>query len=119
MISRSNLVATLLSLSFATAAVAAPQTNATGMKGMSDMSRMTHNEQAQGVGIVKAVGAANETITLQHQTIRSIGWPAMTMTFKVASPDLLKAIKVGDTVGFSFHPDGMNSTVTAIKPFTR
>lgn len=44
MISRSNLVATLLSLSFATAAVAAPQTNATGMKGMSDMSRMTHNE---------------------------------------------------------------------------
>jgi len=33
---------------------------------------------------------------LQHEAIAVIGWPAMTMAFKVASPDLLKVAKVGD-----------------------
>jgi Cu(I)/Ag(I) efflux system protein CusF len=45
-----------------------------------------------------------------------IGWPAMTMTFKLASPDLLKGVKVGDEVRISLHPAGMASTVTAIAP---
>ncbi|HEY0198778.1 MAG TPA: copper-binding protein [Rhodanobacter sp.] len=45
-----------------------------------------------------------------------MGWPAMTMTFKVASPDLLTGTKIGDAVTFSLRPAGMDSTVTTIKP---
>ena len=48
--------------------------------------------------------------------IDSIQWPAMTMAFKVASPELLEGVKVGDKVQFGLHPAGMNSTVTSIKP---
>ena len=40
----------------------------------------------------------------------------MTMAFKVASPDLLKTVKVGDKVMFTLRPAGMDSTVTSIKP---
>lgn len=83
---------------------------------MSGMQHDAHTADAQGTGIVKAIDTSKNTVTLQHQAIASIGWPAMTMAFKVASPDLLKTVKVGDKVQFSLHPAGMDSMVTAIKP---
>ncbi|MEY2161247.1 MULTISPECIES: copper-binding protein [Pseudomonadota] len=76
----------------------------------------TKPTQAQGVGIVKAIDTAKATITLQHQAIAAIGWPAMTMTFKVDPPMLLQRVKVGESVRFTLHPAGMASTVTAIGP---
>jgi Cu(I)/Ag(I) efflux system protein CusF len=83
---------------------------------MPGMQHDAHTADAQGTGIVKAIDTTKNTVTLEHQAIASIGWPAMTMTFKVASPDLLKAVKAGDKVQFSLRPAGMDSTVTAIKP---
>ena len=96
-----------------------PPKPAETMPDMPDMPGMQHDARttdAHGTGVVKAIDTARNTVTLQHQAIASAGWPAMTMAFKVASPDLLKAIKVGDKVQFSLHPAGMDSTVTAIKP---
>lgn len=88
-----------------------------GMNGMKDMPGMHQQAaDAEGVGVVKAVDSTKGTITLQHQAIESIHWPAMTMTFKVAKPEVLQGAKVGDHVRFGLHPDGMNSTVTWIKP---
>lgn len=69
---------------------------------------------AEGVGVVKALDVAKATITLQHEAITAIGWPAMTMPFKVASPDLLKNVKVGDKVKFTLHSAGAASAVTSI-----
>jgi len=86
--------------------------NMPGMAGMHD----TKPAEAQGTGMVKAIDTAKGTITLQHEAIASIGWPAMTMPFKVASPELLKQVKVGDKVQFTLHPAGMASTVTSITP---
>jgi Cu(I)/Ag(I) efflux system periplasmic protein CusF len=82
-----------------------------------NMPCMQHDAKpadAQGRGIVKAIDMEKNTITLQHEAITSIGWPAMTMAFRVASPDQLKAAKVGDKVKFTLHPAGMASTVTSI-----
>lgn len=83
-----------------------------------NMPGMHHeaSPEAQGVGVVKAIDTAKGTITLQHEAITSLGWPAMTMPFKVASPELLKAAKVGDKVKFTLHPAGANTTITAITP---
>ena len=86
--------------------------NMPGMAGM----QTTKPTQAQGVGIVKAIDTTKGTITLQHQAIAAIGWPAMTMTFKVDPPSLLTKVKVGESVRFTLHPAGMASTVTAISP---
>lgn len=86
--------------------------NMPGMAGMHD----TQPADAQGLGVVKAIDTTKGTITLQHEAIAAIGWPAMTMPFKVASPELLKHVKVGDKVKFTLHPAGMASTVTAISP---
>ena len=98
----------------ASSVVAAQQMdpNMPGMAGMHD----TKPADAQGTGVVKAIDATKGTLTLQHEAIASIGWPAMTMPFKVASPELLKHVKVGDKVQFTLHPAGMASTVTSITP---
>ncbi|MCX7587796.1 efflux RND transporter periplasmic adaptor subunit [Phenylobacterium sp. 58.2.17] len=57
-------------------------------------------------GRVEAVTAGS--ITLSHEPVPAIGWPAMTMTFKLDPPTLAKGLKVGDRVAFSFdqHTDG-------------
>ena len=53
-----------------------------------------------GTGVVKAVDLKAGTITIAHDSIPSIGWPAMTMTFPVAEPSLLNGVKAGSTVSF-------------------
>ena len=93
------------------AAVAAPQMDP-AMPGMAPAAAAA---EAQGVGVVKAIDTANGTITLQHEAIGAIHWPAMTMPFKVASPALLTSVKVGDKVQFTLQMAGMVGTVTAIK----
>jgi Cu/Ag efflux protein CusF len=55
----------------------------------------------QAAGVVKAVDAKAGTVTIAHQPIKAIGWPAMTMPFKVASPALLDKVAVGSKVQFT------------------
>lgn len=103
----------------AAVAYANPQQMDPNMPGMAAMPGMQHGTQpaeVHGVGVVRAMNVAQGTITLQQQAITSLGWPAMTMTFKVASPEVLKGMKVGEKVQFTLHPAGMAGTVTAITP---
>ena len=99
-----------------TAAYASPPQMDQNMPGMAGMQQGAKPAEAQGVGVVTATDTAQGTITLQAQSIASLGWPAMTMTFKVASPQLLKGVKVGEKVQFTLQPSGMGGTVTAIEP---
>ena len=57
-------------------------------------------------GLVEAL--AGDTITFSHEPVPAIGWPAMTMTFKLEPPALAKGLKVGDRAAFGFEqrPDG-------------
>jgi Cu/Ag efflux protein CusF len=91
--------------------------NSSGMQGMRmDKNKPCANQTAQGTGVVEAIDTAKGTVTIKHQAIESIDWPAMTMTFKADPPSLLRSVKVGERVNFTLHPDGMKSTVTAIAP---
>lgn len=89
-------------------------------------SKVTSNTQSsgepldvQGVGVVLGVDRAKGTITLRHEPIASVGWPAMTMTLKVASPDLLQISKIGDKVQFTLHEPDAANVITAIKAAQR
>lgn len=57
-------------------------------------------------GRIEALSA--ESITLSHEPVPAVGWPAMTMTFKLEPAALAKGLKVGDQVAFGFEqrPDG-------------
>ncbi|SMC29391.1 membrane fusion protein, Cu(I)/Ag(I) efflux system [Andreprevotia lacus DSM 23236] len=53
----------------------------------------------QGIGVVK--GVSGQQVTLAHAPIPSLNWPAMTMAFEVASPELAQGVKAGDKVRFT------------------
>ena len=69
---------------------------------MAGMQMQQGAEQAShhGIGKVVAVDKANLTVKLAHEEIKSLGWPGMTMDFKVAKATILDGLKVGDAVTF-------------------
>ena len=56
----------------------------------------------RGRGKVEAID--KDEITLSHDQIASLQWPAMTMGFKLPSGDLAKGLSIGDTVAFEIRP---------------
>jgi Cu(I)/Ag(I) efflux system membrane fusion protein len=63
----------------------------------------------ESVGRVEQISPAS--VTLSHQPVPAIGWPAMTMTFKLADPALAQGVKVGDRVAFGFDQPPAGPTV--------
>lgn len=66
-------------------------------------------------GVVRKIDSANAKVTIKHGPITNLDMPGMTMVFRVVSPTLLNAVKVGDAV--KFHVEDINGafTVTAIE----
>lgn len=54
-------------------------------------------------------------ITLDHEPIPALNWPAMTMEFGVASSNIGRGIKPGDTVSFRFVQRGNKYIVTHLE----
>jgi Cu(I)/Ag(I) efflux system membrane fusion protein len=53
-------------------------------------------------GRVDSVDAAAGSVTLEHEPVPSLKWPAMTMDFKLANPALLQGLKPGTRLNFEF-----------------
>ncbi|TGY88210.1 efflux RND transporter periplasmic adaptor subunit [Marinicauda algicola] len=62
----------------------------------------------QGAGTVVSVMPGHGMIRLDHDPIPAIGWPAMNMSFDVAEPVELQAVREGDRVEFEMveTPEG-------------
>jgi len=43
-----------------------------------------------------------KSVTLSHEPVPAIGWPAMTMTFQLSDPSIVRGLKTGDRVRFGF-----------------
>ena len=101
-----------------TGKTAGSSTSAGTMQGM-DMGDMKmkstkDSKVAHGVGVIKRIDAKAGMITLNHQAIKELKWPPMTMGFKVANPKLLAGLKVGQKVNFELKTEGGKEIVTAI-----
>lgn len=53
-------------------------------------------------GIVEDVDAKTGSLSINHGPVPTLGWPAMTMEFKVANESLLRDLKPGTKVRFEF-----------------
>lgn len=54
-------------------------------------------------GVIKDIDLKNKKITIAHEAISSVNWPAMTMRFTFTTPDTsISNLKVGDRVNFTF-----------------
>ncbi|WP_339823175.1 efflux RND transporter periplasmic adaptor subunit [uncultured Parasphingorhabdus sp.] len=66
----------------------------------------------QTSGRIEAI--KNGAVTLSHEPVPALKWPAMTMDFKLAKPGLLRGFKKGDRVTFRFMQMKTGSTITSI-----
>jgi len=83
------------------------------MEGMNKEAKpITH----RGIGTVKMIDAAKGMVTLAHDPIASLNWPAMTMSYRLQDASLARGIKVGDVVHFEFVQSGADYVVTRLQP---
>lgn len=71
--------------------------------------------QHEGVGTVKSVDSSKSMVTLAHEPIASLGWPAMTMAFTVKDKALLSKFTPGAKVTFVLAPEGSNMVIVGVK----
>ena len=81
-------------------------------------SSPSHEDQHQSTshsaeGVLTAIDGAAGTVSISHEAIASIGWPAMTMNFTLADPKAVTGFAPGQRVAFHFTVEGgMSATVT-------
>jgi Cu/Ag efflux protein CusF len=68
-------------------------------------------------GKVNSIDPASHKVNISHKAIKSLGWPAMTMDFAVASSVDLSSIKPGTEVEFSIEKNKAGGfEIHSIKP---
>ena len=82
---------------------------------MDAMSSAAGEESATARGVISAIDAEGGKITIEHEPIASLEWPAMTMGF-AASPALIDQAKVGNQIEFDLVVTGSAGEVKAIRP---
>lgn len=93
-----------------------PISNAFAQHDNMDMSEMSSKTATnKGVGVVDAVDQAKGIVTLSHEPIASLGWPAMTMDFVVEDKALFSKIVVGKKVQFQFIKQHNRYVVTGVR----
>lgn len=88
-----------------------------GMSGM-DMSKMpasTAQTSYPAVGVVRGVDAPAGKVTIAHEAIKGLNWPAMTMTFTVKDKMLFDKLTVDKKVEFNVAKQGTDYVVTGVK----
>jgi Cu(I)/Ag(I) efflux system protein CusF len=107
-------LATILTLATAEAAMAQPSA-----KPMADMPGMpmpaSATKTGKGAGVITEIDQKGGTLTIKHEAIKTLGWPAMTMSFRAAPASLLKGLKVGQKIGFDAKQGSGLPEVTAIR----
>lgn len=74
-------------------------------------TQLTH----KAIAIVKKVDATAGTVTLAHEPMKSLNWPAMTMGFKVTDRTLLDKLVEGKRVEVEFKQAGKDYLITSVK----
>ena len=72
---------------------------------MTKVKPMPAEKMPKGRGKVVNVDVKSNHVTLDHEPIAELGWPAMTMGFKVKDSQQLSKLKVGDEVDFDLKAE--------------
>ena len=78
------------------------QNVASDTRASTDAGNAAHVDEVHSAsGTVTAI--AGDQVTISHGPVQGMGWPAMTMAFRAASPQMVQGISVGDAVSFQFR----------------
>ena len=56
-----------------------------------------------GIGVIQQIDKANGKVKMTHEPIDALGWPGMTMVFRLKSGALADQVKEGDKITFSLE----------------
>ncbi|HHZ4597761.1 TPA: efflux RND transporter periplasmic adaptor subunit [Legionella pneumophila] len=73
----------------------------------------------KGQGVVQTIDMNKQNVTLAHEALPDLNWPAMTMRFKVDKNVNLNAFKKGDTVEFSLQKKGEEYVIETMSPVNK
>ncbi|MGE0226654.1 MAG: copper-binding protein [Acetobacteraceae bacterium] len=103
-----------------TAATAAPAGMPAPMASTHDHGGHTAQAGADGIpghGIVDAIDVANRRVTISHEPMPALGWPAMTMVFPAPPSVDLGRVQPKDHVDFTLKPgSGGTYDLTSLQP---
>jgi Cu(I)/Ag(I) efflux system periplasmic protein CusF len=85
------------------------------MMGTGAMAMKDTGKSHSAVGVVKKVDVAAAKVTLQHEPVQALGWPAMTMPFTLKDKAALEKLKPGQKVEFDFVQEGSSYVIGAIR----
>ena len=87
------------------------------MKGMGVDKKPAGASQVVHVakGTVTKVDAGAGTVTVDHEPVKTMKWPAMSMGFKVKDKTLMNKLEVGKKVEIKFQQEGEDFVVTSVK----
>ena len=110
-------IALSLVLALSVAAPAVSHAQSGGMKD-TDMSKkpVAGTPAAhKATGVVKKVDPKAGSVTLAHDPVKSLNWPAMTMGFQVKDKMLLDKLAVGKKIEFEFVQQGKDYVITLVR----
>ncbi len=99
----------------AMAAMAQPKMDDMKSMDMTKKPAATASVVHKAMGTVKKMDAKGGVVTLAHEPIKSLNWPAMTMGFKVKDKMLMDKLTDGKKVEFEFTQDDKDYVVTGVK----
>lgn len=70
---------------------------------------------ASATGVVQQTKPEQGKVKISHEPIAALGWPAMTMTFRVKDKSVLEGIAAGDKVNFELGKDAQGWTITRME----
>jgi Cu(I)/Ag(I) efflux system membrane fusion protein len=86
------------------------------LKGALERMKPAGGERWSGTARIVAANAKTGALTMDHDPIPALQWPAMTMDFDVDSPTLLVGLEPGQPVTFDMIKRDGGFVITAIRP---
>ena len=68
-----------------------------------------------GTGVVQGIDRANGKVKLTHDPIEALGWPKMTMFFRLKDGSLADQLKEGDRVEFSLEKSATGYVISSFQ----
>lgn len=86
------------------------------MAAESDLKKEPNAKSISAEGRVVAVDMDAKSVTIKHDPVPEIGWPAMTMAFTAPAGIDIDAVKTGETVRFAFRETANGYELAEIVP---
>ena len=80
-----------------------------------DSSSNAHPAVTEAVGVIDEIDEAKGVVTISHEAIKSLDWPAMTMNFTVKDTKLLHKLSKGKKIHFAFIQKTGKYIITDVK----